>query len=306
MEVKIVQEVAPVIEINFEEMKSSLSDALKKYEGIVVTEQTLNGCKATQKELAGVRIKLDQYRKEKKKELSAPISAFEDQCKQLIALVESVEKPIKKGIEVFDEAKRQKKRDRAEELIKEVITENELNEKYGSRLTVTDKYCNLSAKDGEVKSDLTARAMALKVEQDREAELIEIIKDAIDTENKKLTAKMSFDDFERLVLNGMPTKEILANVKSRAEAIFKAEHPEPEPEVEEVEEVHFVYPDVNTAFHPIEEIPFTDPVEEIEEPQEELYYAVYRITGTAEDLKGVSQFLKQNGIAYSVQDQGEI
>ena len=52
-------------------------------------------------------------------------------------------------------------------LIAEVITETELNEKYGSRLDVLDKYCNLTAKDSDVKADLTTRAFTLKVEQDR-------------------------------------------------------------------------------------------------------------------------------------------
>ena len=41
MEVKILKEQLPVIRINFEEMKSALTETLKDYKGIVVTEETL-------------------------------------------------------------------------------------------------------------------------------------------------------------------------------------------------------------------------------------------------------------------------
>ena len=70
MEVKILKEQLPVIQINFDEMKLALSETLKDYKGIVVTEETLPTCKTTQRELAGVRNKIDTYRKDKKKILS--------------------------------------------------------------------------------------------------------------------------------------------------------------------------------------------------------------------------------------------
>ena len=46
--------------------------------------------------------------------------AFEEQCKELIGLVEQVERPIKEGISVFDDEKRAEKRRQAEEYIKEI------------------------------------------------------------------------------------------------------------------------------------------------------------------------------------------
>ena len=184
-DIKILKESLPVIKINFDELKLALTEILESYKGIVVTEDSLSSCKSTQRELAGVRNKIDTYRKDKKKILSKPIADFENQCKELISLVEKAEQPIKDGIKVFDDLKREEKRKQALELIEEVATEQELNEKYASRLEVLDRYCNLIAKSSEVKDDLTSRAMTLKVEQDREIELIEIIKDTINTENEK-------------------------------------------------------------------------------------------------------------------------
>jgi hypothetical protein len=292
-DIRIINEVMPVIQINFDQIKSELSETLKIYKNIIVTEETLPGCKATQKELAGIRIKLDTYRKDKKKELSKPIEAFENQCKELITLIEQAEAPIKDGIKVFDDQKREEKRLVAVKLIGIVIDEIGLNEKYGARLDVSEKYCNLTAKESEVKGELEARAMALKVEQDREAELMEIIQDSIDTENKRIESKLKFEDFKRLIDRGVPTKDILAEVKASADRIFRAEHPEPKPE-----------PVVVNIPEPIVEVPRT--AEEIAKYPEPIYYAVYRITGEKSDLMAVSQFLKDRNLPYKVTDQGEV
>ena len=73
----------------------------------------MSSCKSTQRELAGVRNKIDTYRKDKKKIFSKPIADFENQCKELISLVEKAEQPIKDGIKVFDDLKREEKRKQA-------------------------------------------------------------------------------------------------------------------------------------------------------------------------------------------------
>ena len=36
---------------------------------------------------------------------------------------------------------------------------------------------------------------------------------------------MAFEDFGKLIERGLPTKDILASIKSRADAIYAAEHP---------------------------------------------------------------------------------
>lgn len=291
-DIRIINEVMPVIEVNFDEVKTALTETLEKYSRLVVTEETLMGCKATQKDLAGVRTKIDTYRKDKKKALSEPITAFENQCKELIALVEKAEQPIKDGIKVFDDKKREEKKAVAERLLLEVAAVLELNEKYTSRLTIDERYCNLTAKEVDVRSDLEAKAMTLKVEQDRETELIEIIKDSIDMENQRINSKLDFKDFERLIQGGMATKDILSEIKSRADGIFKAEHPEPKVEIKDVikEET---------------KVEIIEPI--IEEPKDKpVYFANYRITGSIEQLRSVSEFIKANGITYKVIEQGEI
>lgn len=294
--IKIINEQAAIIEINYEEMKLSLAETLLMYKGIVVTEESLKSCKEAQKELASTRVTLDNYRKNKKKELSKPIAAFEDQCKELIEMVEQAEAPIKEGIKVFDDIKKEEKRQKALELIQEVIKEQELNEKYAARLDVIDKYCNLTAKEKDVKDDLISRATTLKVEQDRESELIDIIKSTIELENVKLYQKMKFEDFKRYIDRGMTAKEVIAEIRFKADAIYLAENP---PIIEKsIETQEFALEE------PIVE-PLNVPTIDDNKEMEQLYYAEYKIIGTHKRLLEVSKFLKDNNIEYKVVEQGE-
>ena len=213
----------PVITMNFAEVKASLIAGAEKYRNIIVTEDGLKDCKSMQKELSSTRIKLDSYRKEIKREMSKPIIIFEDQCKELIALITTVEDPIKRGISVFDQKKKDANREIAENIIINAITEYELNEKYGKQLTVVDKYCNLTAKASDVKTDVEQRVFLLLQEQTREIETLQIMNDTIENINKSIDAKLSIQDFQALIdMNDSPVR-IMAQINARGESVRRSE-----------------------------------------------------------------------------------
>lgn len=281
----------PVVKINFEDLKAEIEKTLTSYTGLVVTEDTLPGCKAAQKELAGLRTKIDTYRKDKKKELEAPIKKFENQCKELISLIEQAEAPIKEGIKVFDDQKREKKREKALEIISEVSEKEGLNDKYRAQLTVLDKYMNLTATDKAVREDVEIRAFAIRAEQDREQERIDIIQSVIDSENSRINTKLSISDFQYLIDRGIETAPIIKQVKESADKIYAAENP---PKVETMDE---------TETEPVPAVP-----EKTEEPktQEKIYKVVICVTEPKERIAALGTFLKQNGYCYRVTEQSEV
>ena len=293
MDIQVTEFQAPKIAINYETLKAELEKSLANYKGLVVTEETLAGSKAAQKELTSLRTKIDTYRKDKKKELETPIKAFEAQCKELIALVESVEQPIKEGIKVFDDQKRDEKRQKALTIIAEVAEAQGLNEKYTAKLDVLDKYTNLTATEKGVREDLETRAFALKVEQDREQEHIDIIQSVINSENDRLKSKLELANFSYEINSGRPTSEIIDSIKKRADQIYLAENPPVVPE--EKVEPETVVPEK------------TEPEVQKEEPKEpeKQYVVTYEVIGKLEELKGVSQYLKDHGITYKVISQKE-
>lgn len=291
MEFQIKNIQLPSITTNFEELKNGLTQTLNKYKGLIVTEDTLSDCKATQKELAGHRIKIDNFRKEKKKELSKPIEEFENQCKELIKLVEDAEKPIKEGIQVFDDKKREEKRFIAQRICQDIAEEFQLLPKYASQLNVLDKYTNLTAKESEVREDVKTRAFILKEQQIKEQELLEIIQDAIDRENQTIKTPLHMNDFQRLIDRGMATKEVLQEISLRAEMIREAEKPK--------------------AVEEVKEEPKAEPVQEIVQApneKEEIYFVdlELRIVGSKEMIEGFCKNLKEKGIKYTAVNKGVV
>ncbi|WP_054198887.1 DUF1351 domain-containing protein [Clostridium baratii] len=282
----------PVITLNFEEVKRSIQETMKKYDGIIVTEERLKDCKATQKNLAGLRNDIDGYRKAIKKEMEAPIKEFEGKCKELISLISDVEKPIKDGIKIYDDKRREEKRSKALEYIKESIEAHNLNGKYAARLDVKDRYLTLSGSLKSIKDDIELRAAALEKEQEDEKQRMEMLKisiqNAIDNANKDINTKLRYEDFSKYIEFGWSLDKILKEINDRAVMIREAEkQKEVVVPIENVDEVK------------------QESAKEIKQNKERYYVDIY-VEHSLEDIQRLSKFLKDNGYKYKVNKKGKV
>lgn len=297
-EIQINKEL-PVIKMNFEEVKGSLQETMKKYEGIVVTEEGLKDCKATQKDLAGLRNKIDTYRKDVKKEMELPIKEFEGKCKELIGLISDVEKPIKEGIKTFDDKRREEKRNKALEYIKDSIQVHKLAKKYAERLDVKDKYLTLSGSLKSIREDIESRALILEKEQEDEIQRQEMLKvsiqNAIDNANESIKTKLKFEDFTKYIKFEWPLDRILKEINDKATMIKEAEKPKEEPKVEEKEPVQIP---LDFSNKPVEE-----PKKEVKE--DKFFVDVY-VEHNFKMIQALSKFLKDNGYNYRVHKKGKV
>jgi hypothetical protein len=132
---------------NFLEIKIKLQDYIAKYTNLVVNEENLKSMESDQKEIAGVRIKIDNFRKEVKKKLEEPYKRFETEIKELQLLVEQVEKPLKDQILKYENA-------RIVKLESELLT---FAEKSANSLGVRPEYFGKFA----IKSDWTKKTAKL-------------------------------------------------------------------------------------------------------------------------------------------------
>ena len=292
MDIQVKEFTPPVIAINYEDLEAELKLQLKYYSGLVVTEETLAGSKSAQKELASLRVKIDTYRKEKKRELETPIKEFEEKCKKLISLIETVEKPIKDGIQYFDDQKREEKRQIALQLAAKVAEAAGLNVKYAAKLDVLEKYMNLTATVKGVTEDLETRAFALKVEQDREEERLEIIHSVLKSENSRLRTPLTLDFVKYELEKEVPTSVIIEKIKAQAALIYEAENKPVEPPKEAEP----------TPEPPKEEKPVNEP----QAQPEKQYTATIKMVGSLEELRSVSAYLKANKVTYEVLEQKEV
>lgn len=287
----------PVIVMNYDDVKSSLLETIEKYKNIIVTEDSLKDCKATQKELAGVRNKLDTYRKDVKKEMEKPIKEFEGKCKELIQLIADAEQPIKDGISKFDNMKREQKRAKAQEIISNTIITLGLEKKYADQLTVLDKYVNLTGSQKSVVDDIQQRAETLKQQQNMEKAKLEMLKATIETTienvNKTINTPLQAEDFFKYIGMGFDTSRIIREINDRAALVREAEKPKEEPKPVEKE---------------IVQIPIgLEKVEPIKEPtkEEQLYFVDVYVEHNYQMIQALSQFLKDNGYKYEVKGKGK-
>lgn len=291
----------PVISINFDDVKASLLETTERYKNIIVTEEGLKDCKTTQKELAGVRNKLDTYRKDVKKEMEKPIKEFEGQCKELIQLIADAEQPIKEGINVFDNMKREQKRCKAQEIIANTIINMGLDKKYADQLTVLDKYLNLSGTQKSVVDDIEQRANMLKQQQNMEIAKLEILKATIETTienvNKTIKTPLKAEDFNRFIETGWDTKRIIREINDRAELVREAE----KPKAEVIEEVKLAEREVVQM--PVDLKVDSKQVEQLE--KESVFFVDVYVEHNYKMIQALSQFLKDNGYKYEVKEKGK-
>lgn len=297
---EIISKIAelPKIEFNFEELKSELKKQLESYKNIVVAEEVLGDCKRCQKDLASLRTKVDVYRKETKKELSKSITLFEEQCKELIALIEEVEKPIKEGIAEFDNRKKEEKRIKAEEIITELFDEYGLGNKYREKIEFNKSWTNLTAKASDVREEVERQVKAIKEEIDRKMADKKIVEETIRRENKGLKTPFSFADFE-FVFNSNDLNTTLTEIYGAVERRKVAESVIEESFEENNEE--------NKTLNKPEEKQESKKAEEnknIAKQETVEAYAILKIKGSCNSLKEVRNFMAGVGVEYEVVEQG--
>ena len=302
----IVNTQLPVIKTNFEEVKESLKRNLEKYENTIVTEDNLKDCKAMQKELAGLRNQVDSKRKEVKRVLEAPIKEHDKETKELIAIIEEVEKPIKAGIAVFDSKRKEEKRKFADVKIFEICQKLNLEKKYADQLTVLDKYLNLSASAKSVVEDIEQRAEALKQQQNMDKVKAEMIKanieSALETVNLTLKTPLEYKDFEKYLALGWDGPRIVREINERAAQIRQAEKASEEMATKRIEEEK----QKEEVQIPMDLKPKAPEVpKEVKEDEPRFYVELY-VEHNLEEMKILSKYLKDKGYKYIVCKQGKV
>lgn len=211
-----------VIDYNYEAVKKCVELKAQQYAGIIVTDDNLKQAKQDRDNLASARVSIDKFRKAKKKEMSVNIDLMEKQCKELISIIECVEKPLQAGIDVYDNEKREKRRQQALNFIQTTTDSLGLRPEYASKLAVKDFYLNLTGTQKEVKEDINKEGLALKAEQDKHDADIQTILTVIESVNNSLSTKLDAEEFIN-ALKIYSVSAIVDNINDRADQLKEAE-----------------------------------------------------------------------------------
>ncbi len=300
----ILKQEIPAIDCNFEEVKKDLQIRLEEYTKLVVTADSLTFCKSEQKHLAGLKRKVDDYRKKIKNEMLVPITAFEGKCKELVNLIADTEAPIKEGIKVFDDERKELKRQHAISEMFRVKNEFGLNEKFSGQMFFHEKYMNLTAKGKDVTADIEAQGTLLLAKQNREDDVIETVKSTVERVNETIINKLSIWEFSFLVDLDNSMGEIITIIEDKANKVKENEEEvkrktiEHEAEKKALEETKIKVVEGANKIEEVKPEVITKP--EIETPR--IYTYNMDISGNIEQLKKLKEFMTLNNISYEVKN----
>lgn len=255
-----VEMETPEIKITNKEKLDALVDAVvKKYSGIVVTEDTLKECKKTLTELRKLSKELNAKRLEKQREYETPVKEFKTQIDAYINQIGDVISDIKQGTDEFEEKRKAEKQIAIQNLI------NEMAGNYGvdpETIEIDKKWLNKSTTMKKITEEIA----------------------------NKMKEKQRLDDDWKIVKKYAQDKGMLADHYQTYIGVFSAF--EIEKMIDEDADKK-AEQDRNQA----EELMFAKAVdEETGEIKQAIQQVTFTIKGTEEQLNQVAAYLKNSGV----------
>lgn len=125
MELEVITKTGN-IEFNSEQLKTELTNALVKYQGLVYDDKSITFAKADRARLNSLRNQIEDERKKAKKKWNTPYVEFEQKTKELIALVSEPITAIDAQVKTYEEKRKAEKRKSLEAYFNSTIGDNKL------------------------------------------------------------------------------------------------------------------------------------------------------------------------------------
>lgn len=145
---------------NLEQLKAELAPRLEKYNNLVVTEDSIKAAKADKSDLNRLKKTIDEQRKQIKKAYLEPYQILENQCKEVIALIDAPIQAIDKQLKAFDDI------EKTDKLAK--IKATYLSCTPPAWLTLEkilpEKWANKTEKIDKIETEIKTKIIAIKAE----------------------------------------------------------------------------------------------------------------------------------------------
>ena len=255
-----VEMETPKIKITNKEKLDALVDAVvKKYSGIVVTEDTLKECKKTLTELRKLSKELNAKRLEKQRQYETPVKEFKAQIDAYINQINDVISDIKQGTDEFEEKRKAEKQTAIQNLI------NEMAGNYGvdpETIEIDKKWLNKSTTMKKITEEIA----------------------------NKMKEKQRLDDDWKIIKKYAQDKGMLADHYQTYIGVFSAF--EIEKMIDEDADKK-----AEQERNQAEELMFAKAVdEETGEIKQAIQQVTFTIKGTEEQLNQVAAYLKNSGV----------
>lgn len=268
---------------NIQILKQELADRLDYYKALIVTEDGIKDAKADKANLNKLKSAIDEQRKEAKRQVMALYSPLEKECKELLAMIDEPIAAIDGQLKAFDEKKKAEKFAALVEFFEQINTldfvklEHVLNPKWG----------NVTVKLDALKQEISANVQRIVDDMAEirrlygESSMYTPIMQRFETTLDKGAALAYAAELER--------KERAEQERREREAAEKARREQEQHETEQIQR----QPDETIVYPTIAPTP-TEPT------PEPVGNVTFTITGTKSHIIAVRDFMKQNGITFTV------
>jgi hypothetical protein len=144
---------------NNSSIEIQLNEYLKKFTGLIVTEDNLNDMEADKRTLASLRVKLETFRKNTKKQMELPVKAFEKQVSSLQNILSNVENPLADQLEKYEKKRINELRSEYMKTAKEIAIQFGVRDEYMFEFIIPSQWTMRSATKGK-----TIKAMTESIE----------------------------------------------------------------------------------------------------------------------------------------------
>lgn len=325
------------IEWNKEELEAAVKAKVDSYKGIVYTEETLKSAKADRAELNNLLKAIEDRRKKVKEIINQPYSDFEKELKSVTALIKRQTEEIGKQIDSFEDKQKEEKKQKIHEAydsaigdLKEILPFTKvfdpryLNKTYKLNTAISEvkakieqvktdlstiesvcgKYA-LNAKDVYVRTLDLSKALA---EEKRLKELEEKLEAERIRKQKEEEERKKAEEQRRLEAERLRKEEEERRAAEETKAVVQEEELPWQNGMTAQESAESTGNGLNVPEmaqgQPAQEEQVVDPfaVEKSEPVKEKKVRAKFFAIGTRDQLKALTQYMKDNGIRYGKVD----
>ena len=290
---RIIETTPAVVKFNYDEMEANLDAVLVKYQGLTFTDSDAAECKKTIAELRKGQKALSDFRIKTKKELTESVTDFEKQCKKLHDKFETVISPLTIQNDQFELDRRELKRVEIQKVIDSLVADHLLSDKYAAKLVILEEYFNKGKAVKAISKELAALANTLSVQEDKEAQDIDLIKTKVQLANAEYQLfenALLPESYLRLLEYNKSIGEIDLLINSDAQQIADREKKAAEARAAKVVEIPKVIGPVSSP-GPAQISSGGNPVsKDVPEPRSTIT-ATYEVTGTDDQLSELEAYM---------------
>lgn len=271
------------ISFNAEEIKAELAQRLEKYNGLVYSEANIKDAKADRANLNKFKNAIEDKRKEMKKMCLAPYESFEVKVKEITSMIDKPILAIDTQVKNYEQIVKEEKLDGIKSFYSDRV--GGLKQLVPFDRIYNPKWLNATYKGSEIEKEIME--LFVRVESDLQviAELqSEYDLQIKDTYLKKFDLTAALQEKKRLEEQAEKMAEY-KRIQDEKQAQAKKAQEESAPRAQE----QYVPP----TFEAAQEVPQAEPKQ-----REKTYQMDFRVWATKEQILGLQQYLKGNGIKY--------